>query len=627
MDAKWINIPKAYTNVDLPVDSNETATSEKIKKWKYLQEISEEISQSDDVKVQLLIGANCPKALEPVQFIASRDGGPYVMKTVLGWCIVGPMVRINSRNGSLTCNRIAVQEAGSSKIADHYFAVEEQIKSNEENPAILKKIREGKFTEQQGKFSSIIGEPLAEISHDDQKFLKLMDQETIKVYGHYVIPLPLKSKDVNLRKNRVLALKRLNCLHRTFLKDNHFYEMYKTFVADMIAKGYARKADNNVKSRITWYIPHHGVAHPAKLGKVRVVFDCSVKYKSTSRNNQLISGPDLTNQLVGILTRFREEQLAFIADVEAMFHQARIPEDQRSLLRSLWWKNEDIRHPINDHEICVNLFRGISSPSCSNYALKRTSVDNEKKIGSDTARTLRRNLYFDDMLKSSRGIDEAVDLIQRRRNICKAGGFILTKFVSNKIEVMKSIPEEHCRKNINIKELESEEVQKERALGVVWNIKTDTFGFKISSKDKPATKKGMLSELRSLHDPLDLASLFILKGRRIIQKLCQGNTAWDYTISDGVQKEWTKLKGKLPALEEIEIQRCIKPADFGRVVESSIHHFSDASKNGYGQASYLRLVNNQGVIHYVLLIGKARVLTIKVCFHTKTRTSCCYTLC
>ena len=48
---------------------------------------------------------------------------------------------------------------------------------------------------------------------------------------------------------------------------------------------------------------------------------------------------------------------------------------------------------------------------------------------------------------------------------------------------------------------------------------------------------------------------------------------WDDTVSEEVQKEWTKWKGKLLALEEIEIQRCIKPADFGRVVESSIHHF------------------------------------------------------
>ena len=83
------------------------------------------------------------------------------------------------------------------------------------------------------------------------------------------------------------------------------------------------------------------------------------------------------------------------------------------------------------------------------------------------------------MLKSSRGIGEAVDLIQRIRNICKAGGFILTKFVSNKIEVMKSIPEEHWIENINIKGLESGKVEKERALGVIWNIKTDTFKLKI----------------------------------------------------------------------------------------------------------------------------------------------------
>ena len=142
---------------------------------------------------------------------------------------------------------------------------------------------------------------------------------------------------------------------------------------------------------------------------------------------------------------------------------------------------------------------------------------------------------------------------------------------------------------------------------MVCNIKTDTFGFKISLKDKPATKRGILSELSSVHDPLCLASPFILKDRRIIQRLCQGNTGWDDTVSDEVQKEWTKWRVKLPALEEIVIQRCIKPADFGKVMESAIHHFSDASEDGYGQFSYLRLVNDQGVVHCVLLTGKARV--------------------
>ena len=171
--------------------------------------------------------------------------------------------------------------------------------------------------------------------YHDQQFLKLMDQETIKVDDHYIVPLPLKSKDVNLPNNRVLALKRLNCLHRRFLKDNNFHEMYQTFIADMIAKGYTRKADNG-KSGKTWYITHHGVAHPRKPGKVCVVFDCSAKYRGTSLNNQLISRPDLTNQLVGVLVRFREEKVAFNTDDEAMFHQVRVAGDQRSLLRFLW---------------------------------------------------------------------------------------------------------------------------------------------------------------------------------------------------------------------------------------------------------------------------------------------------
>ena len=216
------------------------------------------------------------------------------MKTALGWCIVGPIAWINSRNGSLTSKRIAVREAGSNKIADQ-LGVQEQIKSNQEMRAMLKKIYKGEFTEEQAKFSNIIVEPLGEILHDDQQFLKLMDQETIKIDGHYVVPLPLKSKDVNLPNNRVLARKSQNCLYRRFFKDNYLYEMYKTFIADMIAKEYARKADSNGKSGKTWYIPHHGVVHPAKPGKIRVVFDCSAKYltqqpaNTRARANQSIS--------------------------------------------------------------------------------------------------------------------------------------------------------------------------------------------------------------------------------------------------------------------------------------------------------------------------------------------------
>ena len=141
----------------------------------------------------------------------------------------------------------------------------------------------------------------------------------------------------------------------------------------MLRKGYPRKAQNEQVGK-EWYIPHHGVRHPVKPGKVRVAFNCSAEFGGTSLN-KLIPGPDLTNQLVGELTRFREEHVAYMTGIEAMFHQVRVPDNQRSLLKFLWWMHGDPRMEVEEFEMCVHLFGGKSSPSCSNYALKRTSVD------------------------------------------------------------------------------------------------------------------------------------------------------------------------------------------------------------------------------------------------------------
>ena len=145
--------------------------------------------------------------------------------------------------------------------------------------------------------------------------------------------------------------------------------MCKTLIDDMLQKGYARKAENEQVGKV-WYISHHGVTHPAKPGKVRVVFNCREEFGGTSLNKQLIAGPDVTNQLVGVLTRFREEHIAYMADIEAMFHQVRVPENQRSLLKFLWWEHGDPRMEVEKFEMNVHLFGGKSSPRCRNYDLK-----------------------------------------------------------------------------------------------------------------------------------------------------------------------------------------------------------------------------------------------------------------
>ena len=61
----------------------------------------------------------------------------------------------------------------------------------------------------------------------------------------------------------------------------------------------------------------------------------------------------------------------------------------------------------------------------------------------------------------------------------------------------------------------------------------------------------------------------------------------------------------------VYLQRCFKPLGFGKVVDCSLHHFSDACKNGSGQVSYIRLVNEKGRILCSLVMGKACVALLK----------------
>ena len=79
---------------------------------------------------------------------------------------------------------------------------------------------------------------------------------------------------------------------------------YKDFMFDLIKKGYAEKSNKEVPEGRTWYIPHHGVYHSSRPGKIRVVFDCSAEFKEVSLNKNLMSGPDLTSPIVGVLIRF-----------------------------------------------------------------------------------------------------------------------------------------------------------------------------------------------------------------------------------------------------------------------------------------------------------------------------------
>ena len=88
--------------------------------------------------------------------------------------------------------------------------------------------------------------------------------------------------------------------------------------------------------------------------------------------DKLLQGPDLTSDLLGFLTTFRQEKYAFMADIEKMFIQVR----DKTFLRFLWWPNEN-KQKAEAYCMTVHLFGAVSSPACATYALQHTADDNE----------------------------------------------------------------------------------------------------------------------------------------------------------------------------------------------------------------------------------------------------------
>eukprot|EP00794_Sanderia_malayensis_P004021 gene4021-4570_t len=190
--------------------------------------------------------------------------------------------------------------------------------------------------------------------------------------------------------------------------------------------------------------------------------------------------------------------------------------------------------------------------------------------------TLKRNFYVDDMLKSKECSSSSIALIS---NVCASGGFNLTKFASNDKEVLESIPQDARSKEVKKCDLAVDNLPAERALGVYWCVENDTLGFRIELNDKPLTRRGVLSSISSIYDPLGVAAPFLLQGRKILQQLCSDKKEWDDDLSEDQKNMWLRWRQELPLLETLEITRCYKPKHFEEAFEIELKVLKNVSRD------------------------------------------------
>ena len=263
--------------------------------------------------------------------------------------------------------------------------------------------------------------------------------------------------------------------------------------------------------------------------------------------------------------------------------------------------------------MCVFLFGTVCSPACANFALQQTATDHQSEYNEATIKAVNECFYVDNCLASASTVEKAKTLLQELVELLAKGGFELTKWTSNCREIVASVSTDNRSKELSHLDLAYNPLPNECALGLTWDTGTDTLSLRTKHERKTATRRGILSVLNSLYDPLGFSSPVIQPVKVLLQDdPCKSKLEWDEPIPPKLETQWTNWLQQLPLLASFRVPRCYQSANLGSIVSARIHHFSDASQKSYGYVSYLRLVDNQDFIHYSFLLGKTKLTPLKV---------------
>ncbi|XP_073417844.1 uncharacterized protein [Dendrobates tinctorius] len=200
----------------------------------------------------------------------------------------------------------------------------------------------------------------------------------------------------------------------------------------------------------------------------------------------------------------------------------------------------------------------------------------------------------------------------------------LHKIASNSLAVMRAFESSDHAPGFKDIDLGPDCPPVQRSLGLRWNLSVDTFSFQINCADKPFTKRGVLSVVNSLYDPLGFIAPITIQGTPLLRQLSETVKDWDAPLTPDKEPKWETWKQSLCALHEIHISRCYTRTSLAASTRKELHVFSDASIDAIATVAYLKVAgpDNQGHVGFVF--GKAK-LALKP-DHTIPRLELCGTV-
>ncbi|XP_063758758.1 uncharacterized protein LOC134877255 [Eleginops maclovinus] len=602
----------------LPDNRAEIPTPAAVKYHPHLKSLTSKIPPLDPrAEILLLLGRDI---IQVHKVLEQRNGpphAPFAQRLALGWVIVGD-VCINGAHVPSPVNtyRTYIHENGRpSVLCPCLNKIEIKEKLNH-----TCQFQSPSASERQSLPSDktrLMGESIFCHTKDDDKtapsmedlaFLRIMDKELKQGEDNsWQAPLPFRSPRQRLPNNREQARTRLAMVTKTLRKHPERREHFTEFMSKLFENGHAEVAPPLPPDEESWYLPFFGVYHPQKPGQVRVVFDSSAQHQGVSLNDVLLTGPNMNNSLLGVLLRFRREPVAVTTDIQQMFHCFVVREDHRNFLRFLWHRNNDLDDDVIEYRMCVHVFGNSPSPSVATYGLRRAAAEGEREYGVEARLFVERNFYVDDGLLSVPSEQEAITLLHNTQGMLALSNLRLHKILSNRVAVMRAFPPEDLAKGMKDLDLSTDPIPMQRSLGVSWDVSEDVFTFQVADAEKPYTRRGVLSTVNSLFDPLGFAAPVSVQGRSILRELTTESCDWDAPLPEEKYREWKLWRDSLKELEQLKIPRQYTSISLRQACSKELCVFCDASTIAIAAVAYVRTTDASSNVEVGFMFGKAKL--------------------
>ncbi|GFW21534.1 DUF1758 domain-containing protein [Trichonephila clavipes] len=234
--------------------------------------------------------------------------------------------------------------------------------------------------------------------------------------GRYIVKLPFKENNT-LGESKEKAVQLLYALENKFHKNEQFKDSFLNFMNEYLALGHMREISQEREDEApNCYIPYHMIINEKyTTTKCRVVFNALSKTKNgKSLNDVLMTGPKLQTEIFNHLIKFRSYRVAFAADIEKMYRQILILDEDCKYQIIVWRATPS--EPLKSFELQTITYGTSCTPFLALRTLQQLYQDEEQNFPL-AAKIVRENIYIDYLLSGADTEVEAKSIIIEIQNL------------------------------------------------------------------------------------------------------------------------------------------------------------------------------------------------------------------